>query len=132
MRLEIGLRRFGARLLHRRRPGAVAGKSEIGGIEARNDGGGESALSATLGEAEEDPRALAEARDEPRFGHQLQMTADAGLALAENLGEVLDVQLSSGEQRENAQARGLAGSTKRGQRMGSGKAWDCGSCVGIA
>jgi hypothetical protein len=56
------------------------------------------------------------------------MTADAGLALPENLGEVLDVQLSSGEQRENAQASGLAGGPKRREALRARQTWKC--CLG--
>jgi hypothetical protein len=37
------------------------------------------------------------------------MPADAGLALPENLGQVLDVELATSEQREDAKPRGLAG-----------------------
>ena len=75
----------------------------------------------TLGEAEEDPRALAETGDEPGFSHQLQMTADARLALPEDLGEVLDVQLGGGKQRENAQARGLAGRAEHREALSTRK-----------
>ena len=61
-----------------------------------------------IGQAEEHPAPLAEARDQPGLGHQLQMPADARLALPEDLGQVLDVQLAAGEQRQDAQPRGLA------------------------
>ena len=59
-------------------------------------------------------------RDETGFGHQLQMPADARLALAEDLGQVLDVQLGLGQQRQDAQARGLARREHR-QRLGAGR-----------
>ena len=78
------------------------------------------AFGAAVGEAEEDPGALAEAADEARFHHQLQMPADARLALAEHLGQVLDVQLAAREQRQDAQARGLAGGAERRQGLGPG------------
>ena len=81
---------------------------------------GERAFGAALGEAEEHPGAFAEALDEPGLGHQLQMPADARLALAEDLGEVLDVQLAGGEQRQNAQARGLAGGREARQGLARG------------
>ena len=117
MRLEIGLRRLGARLLHGSGPCPVAGEGEIRGIEARDDGAGERSLRPAFGEAEEDPGAFAEARDEASFGHQLQVAADARLALAEDLGQVLDVELGSGEQHEDAQARRLAGGTERREAL---------------
>ncbi len=59
-------------------------------------------LGAGLGQAEEHPRAFTEALDEAGIGHQLQMPADTRLALAEDLGEVLDVQLATGQQRQDA------------------------------
>ena len=61
-----------------------------------------SASLPPLGQAEEHPAPLAEARDQPSLGHQLQMTADARLALSEDLGQVLDVQLAAGKQRQDA------------------------------
>ena len=82
------------------------------------------ASSASLpdfGKAEEHPAPLAEARDQPGLGHQLQMAADARLALSEDLGQVLDVQLAAGEQRQDAQARRLARGAKAAQGMGAGQ-----------
>ena len=40
------------------------------------------------------------------------MTADARLTLSEDLGQVLDVQLAAGEQRQNTQPRGLSGGAR--------------------
>ena len=74
-----------------------------------------------IGEAEEHPAPLAEARDEPSLGHQLQVTADARLALSKDLGQVLDVQLAAGEQRQDAQPRGLARGAKAAQGLGAGQ-----------
>ena len=51
------------------------------------------------------------------------MPADARLALAEDLGEILDVQLAGGKQRQDAQARGLAGGAQRRERGGARQAW---------
>ena len=92
------------RLLDRQSAGAVALEDGIGGIEARHDGRGKFGLAASIGEAEEHPAPLAEARDQPSLGHQLQVTADARLALSQDLGQVLDVQFAAGEQRQDAQA----------------------------
>ena len=78
-------------------------------------------FAARLGQAEEHPASLAEARDQPGLGHQLQVTADARLALSEDLGQVLDVQLAAGEQRQDTQPRGLSGGAKAAQGMGAGQ-----------
>ena len=120
---EIGLRRFGAGLLHACGAGAVAGDRQIARVETRHDGAGERRLGAGLGQTEEHPAPLAEARDEARLRHQLQMPADAGLALPQDLGQILDVELGLGQQRENTQARGLAGGAQRAQGLGAGQAW---------
>ena len=82
-----------------------------------------SAASAPeFGKPEVDPRALAEALDEPGLGHELEMPADARLALAEDLRQILDVELAAGQQRQDAQARRLAGAAQSGQRVGAGQA----------
>ena len=91
-------------------------------IEARHDGGGECCFAAGIGQAEEHPASLAEARDQPGFSHQLQMTADARLALPQNLGEVLDVQLALGEQRKNAKPRGLSSGAQAAKGLGTRQA----------
>ena len=74
-------------------------------------------FAAYIGEAEEHPAPLAEARDQPRLCHQLQVAADARLALSEDLGQVLDVQFAAGEQRQDAQARRLARGAKPAQGL---------------
>ncbi len=66
---------------------------------------------------------FAEALDEAGLGHELQMPADARLALAEDLGQVLDVQLAAGQQRQDAQPRRLAGAAQGGKRVDAGQAW---------
>ena len=55
MGLEIGLGRFGARLLHGGGPGAIAGEREVARVEAGDDGVGERRFGAGLGQAEEHP-----------------------------------------------------------------------------
>ena len=122
MRLEISLGRFRARRLHGGCARAVAGEREVGLVEALDDGLGKRGLGAGVGKPEIDPRALAEALDEPGLGHELEMPADARLALAEDLGQILDVELAAGQQRQDAQARRLAGAAQSGQRMGAGQA----------
>ena len=100
-------------------------------MRTRDDGAGKCSLGAGVGEPEENPRPFAEALDEPGIGHELQMPADAGLALAEDLGEVLDVQLTAGKEREDAQARGFARGTQARKRLRAGKAWALRSGFGI-
>ena len=46
------------------------------------------------------PAAVAETFDEARFSHQLQVTRDARLALAQNAREILHTQLAAGQQRK--------------------------------
>ena len=122
MLLEVALRRILPRLLDGRGARTVAGEHRVGGIEARHDGRGERRFAAGIGQAEEHPAPLAEARDQPGFGHQLQMPADARLALSEDLGQVLDVQLAAGKQRQDAQARGLACGAQTAESVGPGQA----------
>ena len=108
---------------------AIARESEVGRVEARDDGAGEHRFGAGIGETEEHPGALAEAPDQPGFGHQFQVPADARLALAEDLGQVLDVQLARGEQRQDAKPRGLARGAQAGQGLGAGQALRPGLCI---
>ena len=122
VRLEVGLGRLGARLLHGFRAGAVAVNGQVGRVEALDNGAGERALGSAVGEAEEHPGALAEAGDEAGFGHELQVPADARLALRQDLGQILDVQLRARKQRQDAQARGLARGAQGRKRVGAGKA----------
>jgi len=49
------------------------------------------------------------------------MPADARLALAEDLRQILDVELTAGQQRQDAQARRLPGAAQSGQRVGAGQ-----------
>ena len=122
MFLEIILRGFLARLVDGLGAGAVSGEDGVGGVEARDDRGGERRLVAAVGETEEHPAALAEAPDQAGLGHQLQVPADARLALAEDLGEVLDVELAPGEERQDAEPRRLASGAKQAQGVGARQA----------
>ena len=56
------------------------------------------------------------------------MPADARLALAEDLGQILDVELAAGQQRQDAQARRLPGGAQSGQAhgRGTGPGWHLG------
>ena len=68
-----------------------------------------------------DPAALAEALDQPGLGQQLQMTADARLALPEDPRQILDVELAGGEQQQDAQARRLGRRLERGDDVVAGE-----------
>ena len=65
------------------------------------------AAAPVLGQPEVDPAALGRALDQAGLGQQLQMPADARLALAEDAGEVLDVELARRQQHQHAQPRRL-------------------------
>ena len=54
-----------------------------------------------------DPVLLAEAFEQPAVVQQLQVPGDTRLALADNLGELGDRELATGQDREQAQARRL-------------------------
>ena len=108
MPAEIILRGGGARGAHRGQPLAVAGDDRIVRIEpgdqrARDVGG-----AAALAEAEEHPRALAVALDQPGFGQKPQMAREAGLRLAQDRGQVGDGQFGLGDEHREAQPRRLA------------------------
>jgi hypothetical protein len=122
MLAEIALRRILPRFLDGRGARAVAGEHRVCGIEARDDSRSKCCFAAAIGEAEEHPASFTEARDQPRFGHQLQMSADARLALSQDLRQILDVELGPGKQRQDAKPRGLAGAAKAAERLGTGEA----------
>ena len=86
----------------------------VGRIEALDQRARDVGAAAVLGEAEERPRAFAEALDQPGLGQQLEMARDARLRLAQDVGEIGDGQLGLGQQREHAQPRLLAGRLERG------------------
>ena len=80
----------------------------IVGIEPRDHGARDVGRAAALAQAEERPRAFAEALDQAGLGQEPQMARQARLRLAQNLGEVGDRQLGLGDQRQDAQARRFA------------------------
>jgi hypothetical protein len=55
--------------------------------------------------------------DQAGLGEELQMPRDAGLGLAEDVGEVRDGQLALHEQRENLQSRLLRRGPKAGESL---------------
>ena len=90
---EIGLRGGGAlrpapRRAARGRAPASGRRDRAARSVARQVGG-----AAALAQAEERPRAFAEALDQPGLGEELQMPRDARLRLAQDVGEVRDGEL---------------------------------------
>ncbi len=61
------------------------------------------------GESVEGPAAVGEAFDQSAGGEKTQMPGDAGLALVHDLAEFHDRQFLGGQERDDAQPRGLAG-----------------------
>ena len=55
----------------------------------------------------------------PASAISFKMPADARLALPKDLGQVLDVELAPGKQREDAQARGLSRGAQTAERLGA-------------
>ena len=106
---EISLRRGGARCAHRGEPLAVARDRRIGRIEPLEQRARHLGAAAMLGQAEEGPGALAEALDQAGLGQQPEMTRDARLRLAQDVGQIGDGQFGFRQQRQHAQARLLAG-----------------------
>ncbi len=105
---EIGGGLFGARGADLTETLAVADQDRLVLRQPLDDGLREARARAFMGQPEEGPGAFALALDEAGAGHQLQMARNAGLGLAEDFGEVGDVQLAVRQQREEAQARRLA------------------------
>ena len=68
---------------------------------------GELAAAPVLGQAEIHPAALRRALHQARLGQQLQVAADARLALPQDARQVLDVELAVRQQDQQAQPRRL-------------------------
>src|SRR5690606_13369528 len=85
-------------------------------LDRLHDRAGEIA-ARTIAQAAEHPASLPHTLDEPGLAEQLHVAADARLALAENAGEVLHVELARGEQQEDAQARRIRGGLQPRYRL---------------
>jgi len=107
------LRRVGALRAHRGEALPIARERHILGIETGNELAGKIGGPFTLGQAEEGPRAFAEALDEPRLGEKPQMARNPRLGLAQNGGEIGDRQFGLAEKRQNAQPCPLGGGFER-------------------
>ena len=84
VRLKIGLRRGFALALQGVGPLAVAGDDAVGAVDEAEDVERQPAAGRAVGDVEIGPAPLAEALDQPGLGQQLQMPADARLALPED------------------------------------------------
>ena len=85
--------------------GEIAGKGAIVAGQHIDDGARQGSAQAFFTQAEEHPIALLVARHQACFDHELEMAADARLALAQDLGEFADIEFAVGEDKENADAR---------------------------
>ena len=111
---EIILRRLRARLAHGGQSFAVARQDRIVGIEIIGQKPHHLRAALLVGDAEEGPGALAMAFDQSGFGQQLEMTRNARLRLAQDFGQVGDGEFGLGQEREDAQTRGLRGRAQSG------------------
>ena len=107
MRAEIILRRLLARLAHGGESFTVAQQHRIFRIEIFGQEPHHFRAAFLIGHAEERPGAFAMALDQAGFGQQLEMARNARLRLAQDFGQIGDGQLGLGEQRKDAQPRGL-------------------------
>ena len=78
-------------------------------------------LQVLLPEAEQHPVSFLVAADEAGIRHQLQMAADARLALAQDLGQFAHIGLAMGEDEQDAYSRRFRGGTQAGQQFVHGQ-----------
>jgi hypothetical protein len=118
---EEGLRVLGALGAHGGEPGPVVGELCVGAVEGGEHRAQDAGPGTAVREAKERPGALPVAFHEPCFHEELQMARDAGLGLAEDVGEVRNRELALGQKRQNPQA-GFFGRGPQGAE-GFLKAW---------
>jgi hypothetical protein len=121
VRLKIGLCRGFALALQGVGPLPIAGDNAVGAIDEREDVERQTAAGRAVGNVEIGPAAFAEALDQPGLGQELQVPADARLALPEDHRQILDAQLTRGEQQQDAQARRLCRCLERGNNVAAGE-----------
>ena len=121
VRAEIALRGGFALALQGVGPLAIARDHAVGAVDEAENVEREPAAGRAVGDVEIGPAPLAEALDQAGLGQQLQMPADARLALPEDLREVLDAELAGGEQQQDAQARRLGRRLERGDDVIAGE-----------
>ena len=98
-------------------PGEVARQHGVGAGQQVDDGAGQGAAHVLLAQAEQHPVAFLVAADEARLGHQLEVAADARLALAQDLGQFADIGLAMGEDEQDAHAGRLRGGAQAGEQF---------------
>ena len=99
---EVGCGCLGALVANFFEAGEVAGQFGVMAGQQVDDGAGEGAAQIILAHAEQHPVAFLVAGDQPGLGHQLEMAADARLALPEDLGHLADVEFAMGEHEQDA------------------------------
>ena len=102
----------------------VAADDAVAAVDGLEQTAHHLAAFGAVGDVEVDPAPLAEALDEACFCEKLQVTADARLALPQDLGQVLDVEFARCQQHQDAQARRLGRGFERGHELG------CLQCAG--
>src|SRR5262249_10291708 len=82
------------------------------------------ARRGALGKVEVGPAALSHALDETGLGQKLEVPADARLALPQDAGQVLYIELALRQKHQNAQPRRFGGSLEdRNQCRGVDRRW---------
>ena len=102
-------------------PLTVPGDDAVGPVDEAEDIERQAAAGRAVGDVKIGPAALAEALDQPGLGQELQVPADARLALPEDHRQILDAQLTRGEQQQDAQARRLCRCLERGNNVAAGE-----------
>ena len=118
MLAEVGLRGCLALALQGFGALGVAADDGIVGVDGFEQASRQPAAVRAVGDVEIDPASLAEALDQSGLGEKLQMPADARLALAQDLGQILDVELAGRQQQQDAQTRRLGRGLEGGHELG--------------
>ncbi len=114
---EIACGRLGTAAADLFQPRQVAGQDGVGAGQQVDDGAGQGAAHVLLAQAEEHPVAFLVAADQAGLRHQLQVAADARLALAQDLGQLADIGLAMGEEKQDPDPGRLGGGAQAGQQF---------------
>ncbi len=107
MLAEIGLGSGLALVLQSLGAGAVTAQDGVAGIDGIQQAAHEPAALRPVRDVKIDPAPFTETLDQAGFRQELQMSADARLALAQDLGQILDVELTGRQQQEDPETRAL-------------------------
>ena len=99
---EVACRRGGTGGADLFQPRQVAGQFGVLAGQQVDDGARQGAAQVALAQPEEHPVAFLVAGDQAGFRHQLQVPADARLALAQDLGQLADVEFAMRKDKEDA------------------------------